>query len=385
MIILGLNPSHHGSVTILKNGRIKLFLQEERLSRYKYDTMPFLGLRNILKKYIVDHITWGTPSMFYPVNQRYCKSKFTTPYFMGYIDKFSNSTHNNFIYTDFSPDNHHLCHASHAFYNSGFDNAISIVIDGMGSFVDKYQQFREVESVYVFSYPFNVRLIHKNSLKLDKDEPKNFGISRAYEIINIHLGFDRNEAGKTMGLSSYGKDNPNLPEIYNNINLFTTQNLSKRQIKAIKNNQLDSDDMYVDEKINPILKPHTKLNKWHRDESKIRNIEKDLAWKIQKDSQEKVAELVKKAINKSGLKKICCSGGYFLNCVTNYYLLKQFPDIEFYFEPIANDAGTAIGAAKITHHSITKDTTIRPLKSLYLGPKYSKKQLLKKIKKYVDK
>jgi carbamoyltransferase len=75
-------------------------------------------------------------------------------------------------------------------------------------------------------------------------------------------------------------------------------------------------------------------------------------------------------------------GGYFLNCVTNYYLQKRFPDIEFYFEPIANDAGTAIGAAKLLWHDLTQDTTIRPFKSLYLGKQYSKKKLLKGIKKY---
>jgi predicted NodU family carbamoyl transferase len=68
--------------------------------------------------------------------------------------------------------------------------------------------------------------------------------------------------------------------------------------------------------------------------------------------------------------------------VTNYYLIKRFPDVEFYFEPIANDAGTAIGSAKLLWYILTQDTTIRPLKSIYLGKQYSKEELLKGIKKY---
>jgi len=383
MNVLGFNPSHHSSACIVKNGKLILFLQEERISREKYDSSPFLSLKKIAKNFKLDYGVWATPSLFYPLNSLEWMNNNYTPYFFEYIGKYYKHKSRPFEWYDLSPDSHHLSHASHAFYNSGFDKAISIVIDGVGSIIGN-EGTREVESAYICSYPNIFKLIHKNTM-IEGKENLQFGISRAYEIITMHLGFDRNEAGKTMGLSSYGKYNLNLPKIYDNINFFTYINLSKRQIKLREKEQLNPTDICVDEITNPILKPHIKPKKWHRNRLKIRDIEKDLAWKIQKDSQEKVAKLIKKNIDITGLKKVCCSGGYFLNCVTNYYLLKEFPDIEFYFEPVANDAGTAIGAAKLIYYSKTKDTTIRPLKSLYLGPKYSKKHLLKKIKKYVDK
>ena len=41
MTILGFNPSHHSSVCLLEDGEIKYFIQEERLTREKYDGYPF--------------------------------------------------------------------------------------------------------------------------------------------------------------------------------------------------------------------------------------------------------------------------------------------------------------------------------------------------------
>ena len=93
---------------------------------------------------------------------------------------------------------------------------------------------------------------------------------------------------------------------------------------------------------------------------------------------------VEKAIQETKLNNVVVAGGYGLNCVANYYLKKRFPKVNFYFEPIAHDGGTAIGAAKLLWHKKTQDTTIQPQTSIYYGPKYSKKELLEGIKKYVD-
>ena len=50
----------------------------------------------------------------------------------------------------------------------------------------------------------------------------------------------------------------------------------------------------------------------------------DLVYKVQKESQEVVGNLIEKYINQTQIKNVCCSGGYFLNCVANYYLKKDF-------------------------------------------------------------
>ena len=62
---------------------------------------------------------------------------------------------------------------------------------------------------------------------------------------------------------------------------------------------------------------------------------------------------------------------------------KRFPNINFYHEPLAHDAGNSIGAALYRWYEHSGDTTIRPRKTLYNGPKYSQEELLEGIKKYV--
>ena len=111
---------------------------------------------------------------------------------------------------------------------------------------------------------------------------------------------------------------------------------------------------------------------------------KDIAYKIQQDSQKEIAKLVEKSIQFNNCSNVTISGGFGLNCVNNYFLKKKFPNINFYFEPISHDGGTAIGAAYWRWKELNPNFKFKPLKSLYLGPQYSKEQLLEGIKKYVS-
>ena len=370
MKILGFNPSHHGSVCLVEDGELKFFIQEERVgNRKKYTSHPFNSFINLVQNHNLNYLTLGTPSLLYQSTNMEI-----TPYWL----LLSTSYKNDPTYVDFSSNGHHLCHASHAFYNSGFKKCIGLVIDGVGSLHPNSTPtypFQETETVYMCSYPSNFETLYKNTSK------NNINLSRAYETITMHLGWSRDEAGKTMGLSPYGKHNLDIPNFFNknkgNSEVFYEDPDKKSDLP-------NQSETFINEENYPQLKLLNNPKKWHYDESKITDLEKDLAWKIQNDTQQLVGDYIEQAIQETGLRQVCCAGGYFLNCVTNYYLLKRFPDIEFYFEPIANDSGTAIGSAKLVWHSETQDTTIRPLKSLYLGKQYSKEELLEGIKKYVD-
>ena len=56
----------------------------------------------------------------------------------------------------FAPVNeHHLFHASNAFYDSGFEESLVVVIDAAGAFFSrKHQKTLECESVYHARYPY---------------------------------------------------------------------------------------------------------------------------------------------------------------------------------------------------------------------------------------
>ena len=367
MTILGFNPSHHGSVCLVEDGELKFFIQEERVTRKKYDSHPFKSFINLIHNFQFDYIAWGTPSLYFPLTNFDQNS---------YWVELANKFFPNLKYYDFSPTNHHLCHVSHTFYNSGFQEAIGIVIDGVGSLVEDKGQ--ETETIFRCSYPTNFEILYKN---ISNFSNYTINIGKAYETVTMHLGWSRDEAGKTMGLAPYGKLNSNLPPffIHNQGNPDVLYADFEKQTSNPHQNET-----FINEENFPQLKLQKDPKEWHYNKSKITDLEKDLAWKVQNDTQQLVGDYIERAIKKTGLKQVCCAGGYFLNCVTNYYLLKRFPDVEFYFEPISNDAGTAIGAAKLVWHKETQDTTIRPFKSLYLGKQYSKEELLKGIKKYVD-
>jgi carbamoyltransferase len=376
MNILGYNANHHGSICFLQDGEIKYFIQEERISKDKYAAGVFSSILDFYQGQDINYVACSHPSTYHPLasncpldgvsyicdlvynlHLKFGKPKPKHPSHL--VKEFNASKH------------HHVSHAAHAFYNSGFKESIGIVIDGLGSIISPSLD-RETETIFHCSYPDKFVTLYRNQVDLKSE----INLSRMYETITMHLGWVRDEAGKTMGLAPYGKQNLNFPNFfYGNIG-----NPNVFYYDAVKGPIRET---FINEEKNPQLKLPRDPKEWHYNESKITDLEKDLAWKIQNDTQQLVGDYIEKAIQETGLKQVCCAGGYFLNCVTNYYLVKRFPDIEFYFEPIANDSGTAIGVAKLAWHTKTKDTTIRPFKSLYLGKQYSKEELLEGIKKYI--
>ena len=67
---------------------------------------------------------------------------------------------------------------------------------------------------------------------------------------------------------------------------------------------------------------------------------------IEQNSYDLTCKLIQKGIDKNpDCKNILLSGGYALNCTNNAKYLDAFPDYQFFVDPVANDAGTAIGSA----------------------------------------
>jgi carbamoyltransferase len=202
---------------------------------------------------------------------------------------------------------HHLNHASLAFYNSGFDESLVVVVDGAGSTIK--DNLVEVESVFLFNKE-NSNLVYKNVV-----EESSFGIGGLYDIAAVLIGNTPNDCGKAMGLSSYGSPN----KLFQNL-------LSKRSWD-----------------ITPITKVEPNNYKLHA----------DFCYEVQQQTQKVVGDLIENFIEKTGVKKVCISGGYGMNIVANYYYLKRFPEVEFYFEPICNDNGVSIGAAMNSYVELT--------------------------------
>jgi carbamoyltransferase len=345
--ILGINTSHNGSVCVLKDGEIDFFLEEERISKDKTDTFPIEIFKFLPKKYKIDEIAVSGLGHLWKFKELNLY-KFT----LGLLYPNIPVTYDFLGY-------HHLCHTLSSFYNSKFEKCLGVVVDGNGSYMNSSKGLKaETESIFVLDYLNSPTCIYKSNRLLNVNEP--LSLTKVYELITESLGFQWDEAGKTMGLSSYGKPNSKIPSLY----------LNGKGNPLIFKNILNTPSGVLKEKYQHLLSSE--------------NLSIDLAYKLQQESQQAVGDLIEKGLKETGLKQVCCSGGYFLNCVANYYLTKRFPNIEFYFEPISSDAGVAIGAAKLAWYQKTRDITKRPQKTLYYGPRYTKEQLLEGIKKYLD-
>lgn len=366
--ILGITPGHNGSVALVSDGKLVFYLEEERLSRIKYDGHPIKGILYILSKYKVDELViTGVHEKFIPQSP---PSTIASDIYSNLILKHQP----NLITTPFW-DKHHLSHASNTFFNSGFKKAAVLVIDTSGSAITFNKKIiDETESIFSFKYPNKISTYYKsynnhsnlNYQKANTNISSSSNLSKIYESITQLFGWSMQESGKTMGLSSYGKFNKEIPPLFIN---------GKGNPKLFKSVDGRGAITGIKLKTNPL--------KWHRDFLKITQYEKDLAFHIQTESEDEIFKLVEKTLDLTKLDKIACSGGYFLNCVCNYKLLKKFPNIKFYFDPTSNDAGNSIGAALYRWYEHSGDTTIRPRKTLYNGPKYSQEELLEGIKKYV--
>ena len=371
--ILGIHPGHNGSAALISDGKLVYYLEEERLSRLKRDGNPFRTMIDICSNYKIDELIIGGTNS--PEEHNTLPWIKESPY-VSLIRKYYPN-----LKITWASEVHHKLHALCATYNSGFDKPTIIVIDGAGSreTIDDQTTF-ECESVWMRN-SYNIDLLYKSSFGRFKTEIGKYflndsvTLTKTYEAVTEYLGWDGIEGGKTMGLAPYGKHNPNIPQLFikgrGNRDVF----LPKYPLKAL-----------IDIKNNPIFYRNHNPKEWHTDSTKLTEIEADLAWQIQNDTQEEVAKLIEKSVELTGNKQICIAGGYGLNCVTNYWLKKRFPNLEIYHEPISHDGGTAIGAAYLGWLNYCKrnqiEINIPQQTSIYYGPKYTTEQYLQSLKNY---
>jgi carbamoyltransferase len=357
MNILSIHYGHDSSACILKDGEIVLYFKEERFSRQKRDHIPFISIKKCLENFNeeITHIIITSTEYNTSFN-----------YIVKFISSFIKLPKNENI-IDFTSQ-HHLSHVGTSFFNSGFEEAVVVVVDGRGS--SYKDQVAECESVYLMSYKNGLKPVIKNYFipsymnfnSLEKETYDEIisnnhkcnifnttgGIVNLYTTATLLIGQNMEEGGKVMGLSSYGEKIENFPKLF--IDDYGRTDDTHYEIHSY-----DGFPM-------PIFKQHHgKITKEITKENY--KFYADYAYEIQTQTQKAVGNLIEKAIEKAELNKVCISGGYGMNIVANHYYLQRFPDVEFYFEPIADDTGGAIGTAKMFWYLQTKDKTIRSLKT----------------------
>ena len=374
MRILSVNTNHDAAAVVLNDGEIECYYKEERLTKRKRDSIPLLSTIECVKNCggSIDYVLTNTSTLI------------TKEEYILYFDSLSRISGIPVDAILESGRQHHLSHASLSFYNSGFKEALCIVVDGEGSRFPGEMwgpgEISECESVYVCSYPCNFIPLFKNFKRCGtigdfpydevapdidlrgtlNDVRKNFNcecnyVGRLGGIVNLYVTATRLinqhplENGKTMGLSSYGEKTNNFPHFF------------KETVGEV------NEDYFVNSEDNlyPAYKPYYGKRIKEKVTPENYKLYADYAYEIQKQTQEEFGNLIEKAVQRTGIKNVCIVGGYGMNVVANHYYLQRFPELEFYFEPLADDGGIPIGEAKLFHHKHNNDNTIRQLKDTF--------------------
>jgi carbamoyltransferase len=264
---------------------------------------------------------------------------------------------------------HHLAHAASAFFTSNYTESAILTIDGVGEWA-------------------SATIMHGigNQIKVLKEMHYPDSIGLLYSAFTYFLGFKVNSGEyKLMGLSPYGNSNDKQTIDYIHIikeNLISIFPDGSIKLNAGYFNYSNSLRMIKSKKWEklfgiPIRKAESNIEQHHC----------NLAYAVQSVLEEIVLKLVKETKKIISSENLCLAGGVALNCVANTKIRESKIFRNIYIQPAANDAGGSVGAALSAHHIYfgkeRKYVDARDLmKGMYLGPEFSKIDILKLIRKY---
>lgn len=237
--------------------------------------------------------------------------------------------------------NHHLLHAYATFCTSPFDEAAVLVVDGRGS-------DNETQSLFMAS-PSGIALI---------DKSRRIGVGLLYAAVTQAIGFGLLQEGKTMGLAPYGASTGN--PIFEFGGVFDAIHTDYSGFCAAGSYEIAS--------------PHRPIENF---DDKAR-----AAWEVQQECERAMLHLGHYAMQKTGARHLCLSGGVALNSVANNKVLRSgwFEDI--FINPAASDTGIALGAALYGYHGVMRRPRHSFSLSPFLGPAYSAADLERAIEKF---
>jgi carbamoyltransferase len=347
MKILATSLTHDSSACFLQDGKVEYWCKQERLSRIKRHAVPFAAVLEIERRFDLSDVdAYVSSAPFQDIPDDHLDE---AAYFNWY------STDNpffNFIQSvhprckGIELASHHLAHASNAFYGSGFDEAYVLVVDRNGSIrIDGQHRAAigvETETLYHCRYPCQFDVVYRNP-------PQWVGITGLYALVSERLGIGELENGKTMALAAYGNDVPAPP-------LFEGVVPAHPCVSFPVMNGRDLHRLTID-------RVHRSVT--FRDALPVIMRNEDLAYKVQKESTEAILRLIREHVDFDRCPNFCFTGGHAHNCLLNYEIARSFSGIRFYVDPLPDDSGTSLGAAKYMWFLESRSMEKIPLLDIY--------------------
>jgi carbamoyltransferase len=257
--------------------------------------------------------------------------------------------------------NHHLSHAASAYFTSGWDECLVVVVDGMG----------ETQSVSIY---------HARDGRLDKirEISAQDSIGVLYSLVTLHLGFDFNsDEYKVMGLAPYGDPCRFRPFFEQAVQLFPDGSI---RIPILRWNRTREERenytatrKYLREKLTLERKPEDDIQDEHR----------DVAAALQECLDRVMVHICGRFGASTGLRRLALAGGVALNCTANGKLLQSCLFDEIYIQPAAADDGSALGAA-LYRASLAGEIRNTRFPAPFYGPAYSERDIEAALGEFQD-
>ncbi len=362
MYYIGISAYYHeSSIFLTDNNGTNCFVKEESFSRIKGDkNFPQKSLKFLIKKFNLKNENIKSICFYekpfkswweifsYSIKSPLENKDFLihhlknfnkgSIFFFTDVNKLINVSKKKIIYSS-----HHLSHCLYGMLIvKNISDYVYVTCDGVGE--------GETMSFYTIDSNYSIKKIWTNFY------PNSIGLF--YSAITDYLGFEINEGEfKVMSLSAFG--NPiyehELKKIFNidsfklDINYFE---FHKNPSKSFS------------KKLSEIFgEPYLKID----DEKNFKKYA-NIASSIQLILELTMRNLIQKAIDLSGKKKIVLTGGVALNCKMIHNLSKLNIFEEMIVPPSPGDSGSAIGAANFAFLE-TKKNKILDINTIFLGPK----------------
>jgi predicted NodU family carbamoyl transferase len=373
--VLGTGLSHDGSACLLKNGRICVAIEKERITRVKHDGGNDSAAINYCLR--AEGISIGDVDLIVQ-NANFGAFKAGSEFYKGY-----RPFHEGMGIPTVTIS-HHLAHAYSAIGTCPFDEFNVLVMDGCGnSFDDAIDDegavipdrerialaphlFHEKDSFYLFS-DMGCRALVKDYSEWGygfKNYPLHphttmHSIGGLYMAVSIYCFGNIDDPGKLMGLGPYGRPG-----------------VLKERVFELRDGRVFVNYDW--------MRNYSQPARSFDDFKRNFQYYSDIAYGIQEQVEEAILYLVGARMETGSTGRLCYSGGTALNAVANAKLLALPQVDELYIEPAAGDNGLAIGCAFYGWLEVLKKERVKHNGSTCFGITYPDDLIKEEIGSYVN-
>ncbi len=380
LTVLGIHNFHDSGAALVRNGEILAAINEERITNQKHASgYPLKSIEEVYNIAKIDPSETDAIAVVGTADLRFPKHFQRFPNFSDSMINWSWVTSNQkgldllYLYHEriqklegfkkiLSKLNipikevffveHHLAHASAAYYLSPWESHEKVLVltaDGWGDGISSTANIAvngEIERIE------NSETNQHNSL------------GGFYSSITEYLGMEYAfDAFKVMGLAPYGKPDNAIEEIKKIINIDPDNNITFKQNLA---------------SFGLIQKNLVKLLHKKRFDN--------IAAATQVWFEKLFTSWVENIIKKTDITKIACAGGAFLNVKANQAILSLDCVDDAFFCPAASDEGLAVGAALMGYNELELQNGHKPIKiplvSNYFGSSFTNEQIKTTLTKH---